>query len=273
MSKKIPMRLAIKSFQGFLEGTGRSANTCRNYVLDLEAFAEFCPTIDQITDGVIALFREALKAQGLGANTRRRKLLTLSLFFKYLARRKKIDLLFARKMPAPHKVERIPETVPLADFKAAVLQLPQGPVRLLLWVMIETGCLVSELIKLHRNDWAVPILVIDKGCSRERTLVLSDNMLSSELESMPQGSLFPGRTSVGCMSARAVELVLADLSPQLIGHHVTPRVLRHSVVRFWFEQGVGQDEIKRRLGLKSNYAFKAYGALLDPTFKEHPSPK
>jgi hypothetical protein len=42
---------------------------------------------------------------------------------------------------------------------------------------------------------------------------------------------------------------------------IVPRTIRHSAVMGWFQQGMTEEEIQRRLGLKSAYAFRAYEAL------------
>lgn len=41
-----------------------------------------------------------------------------------------------------------------------------------------------------------------------------------------------------------------------------PRTFRHSVVLRWFKQGLTEDEIKERLGLRTKYAFRVFQPLL-----------
>ena len=42
---------------------------------------------------------------------------------------------------------------------------------------------------------------------------------------------------------------------------LTPRTIRHSAVLQWHRDGLVISEIQQRLGLKTSYAFRAYGPL------------
>src|SRR5277367_488409 len=114
-SKRKPGELlsAIQSFVGYLEGTEKSEHTIKNYRLDLMAFREFLgsPSLLRLRSTDIERYQEHLKAQGLKTNTRRRKLLTLGRFLKFTAERNRALASLHRKVPAPHKVERIPVTL------------------------------------------------------------------------------------------------------------------------------------------------------------------
>jgi site-specific recombinase XerD len=277
---------ALKSFMGYLEGTQKAAHTIKNYRLDLLAFQNYleknaskkpvrCETLGEKE---LNAYHEFLQSQGFKTNTRRRKLLTAHRFVRYLSQRNQLLVEAPNKLPAPHKVERVPFTVPQKALIEAIRALPAESViekrnRALLWVLAETGCQVSEVVQLRYEHWsaqasAASVTIPGKA---SRTLSVSQN-LKEEIDQLKASShekthaIFLGFNKHGPMgsaiSARGVELLVRFYSSRLNIPELTPRTFRHSAVVGWFEQGVTQDEIQKRLGLRTAYAFRAYAPLL-----------
>jgi site-specific recombinase XerD len=155
---------AIRSFLGYLEGTQKALHTIKNYRLDLLAFQSFLlesgskKSLDAIDASDLESYQNHLRGLGLKTNTRRRKLMTLRKFLSYLAGRKKIPVDLGRKLPTPHKMERIPVTVSATVLLQAIEKLPQDTEldmrnRALLWTLLETGCLISEAAKVRFEDF------------------------------------------------------------------------------------------------------------------------
>src|SRR6185437_383437 len=156
---------ALKSFMGYLEGTGKSAHTIKNYRLDLLAFQDFIENhlarepkaLYEIGAADLERYHQFMKAQGLKNNTRRRKLMTLRKFLSYLAGRKKLSRgmeSLGKTLPTPYKLERIPATIPASDLATAIAALPAVTAldlrnRAILRTLLETGCLISEAAKLR----------------------------------------------------------------------------------------------------------------------------
>src|SRR5262249_28339748 len=91
-------------------------------------------------------------------NTRRRKLLTVRRLFRYLSRRNQLAEDPATRVPAPHKVEKVPESVDGHALIEAIRNQPaEGEIqfrnRLLLWTLAESGCQVSELPALTAESF------------------------------------------------------------------------------------------------------------------------
>ncbi len=284
---------ALKSFIGYLEGTHKSIHTIKNYRLDLLAFETFLKQsqpaniglcFEQVSQADVERYRNHLKGKGLKTNTRRRKLLTVTQFLSYLAKRKKISPEMARKAPAPHKIERIPYTVSYHSLIELIQQLPSETVldarnRVLLWTLAETGCLVSEVTQLRFEDWIqaedltkVSVRIPGKFA---RTVPVSVplyeaiEVLKARLENSRNSGtyLFLGYNKFGALggplSPRGVEMVVKFYGPKLGFPQLTPRTFRHSVILSWFEQGLPQNHIQDRLGLKTTYAFRSYMPLLN----------
>jgi integrase/recombinase XerD len=282
---------AIRSFVGYLEGTHKSAHTIKNYRLDISAFQNFIHEeythqpipLDQISHLDLERYREFLKKKGFKTNTRRRKLLTVAQFLNYLAKRKKLSPEMAQKVPAPHKIERIPFTVSVDQLVQSIQTLEDSTLletrnKALLWTLAETGCLVSEVVELQFSHWDLNPETgasVQLGTKSLRTVPVSLS-LYQEIQSLKEKGkdspwIFLGFNKFGSLgapiTARGVELLVKHYGPRLGFQELTPRIFRHSVILRWFEIGISQSEIQARLGLKTTYAFRSYEPLLKSNLK------
>ena len=97
----------LKSFLGYLEGTGKSLHTIKSYRLDLHAFHAFLErqaggkpvALDRLEPADVDRFHDHLRELGLKNNTRRRQLLTVRRFLSYLVNRKKLPVSSAPRSP------------------------------------------------------------------------------------------------------------------------------------------------------------------------------
>ncbi len=278
---------AMRSFVGYLEGTSKAAHTIRSYRSDLRAFADFLESglgsrpveLSEITRADLERYHGYLKAHGFKTNTRRRKILTVRKMLQYLIRRKKFPLDVARQIPAPLKIERVPAVVELLALFPAIAALSTENVlrrrnRALLWVLAETGCLVSEVGRLRFADFTVTPertgeLQIDG--KTPRTLPISPELVaevqSLQGEARGRPHVFFGFNRFGPLespiSSRGVELLVRAYEKRLGLGPLTPRTFRHSAVVHWHGAGVSQAEILRRLGLRTSYAMRQYAPLLE----------
>lgn len=282
IQKPIDFSYALRSFLGHLEGTERALHTVTNYKSDLKSFETFLhhglgsrpASLADLTQNDLESYHAYLKDQGFRTNTRRRKVLTVRRLLRYLTTRKKIDFDVSEKLPAPAKVERVPETVSQADLIRAIRELPSLSVmerrnRLLLWAIAETGALISEVRLLKSDDLvAKPSLRIE--AKRPRTIPVSEDLwsaLTDEAQTMGanSGYFFLGHTRGGPrtspISARGIEQ-LVDLYGKRLGfENLVPRIFRHSAVLAWHLAGVDRKTIQERLGLRTDYAFRTYDPL------------
>jgi integrase/recombinase XerC len=287
--KSLPLAAAVKSFMGHLEGTGKASHTLDSYRFDLLSFGDFLqtgrgkPTLELVGLSMkdLEAFHHWLKAEGQKTNTRRRKLMTVRKFMHYLAARGKMDSDIARRMPAPEKIERVPGTIPVDEFRQEMVRLPrESHAQLrnlaLLGLLVDTGCGVSEAAALR---WSM--LDLDAGKvtfegKAERTLELHSatcdalKRLRSFFDSDDAGICFVGfnrhgpirlgKKAIG-ITPRGIELVVKALAETLGFSKVTPRTLRHSAVVAWYSNGISEAEIQKRLGLKTAYAFRIYAPI------------
>ncbi len=286
----IAMGAALKSFMGHLEGTGKALHTIDAYRFDLQNFAEFLQgsrsgkapiDLRSVARKDLERYHEWLKQSGQKTNTRRRKLMTVRKLMNYLTNRKKLDLDIAKKLPAPEKLERVPETVDLAHLRAAVAKLDSGSHlarrnEALFGILMDTGCSVSEAAKLR---WAALDLKNGKVTfygKAERDLTLSTDTLASVAKLREyaaddelvfvgfnrHGPMRVGKRALG-ITPRGIEMLVKSLAGTLGFPKVTPRTLRHSAVVEWYRAGAGEDEIQKRLGLRTAYAFRIYAPIFE----------
>jgi site-specific recombinase XerD len=286
--KKLDFPYAIRSFIGYLEGTEKSLHTIKNYRLDLLAFQDFLQTglgskpkpLEQVQADDLELYHQHLKKLGLKTNTRRRKLMTLRRFLSYLAGRKKLSQDLGKTLPTPYKIERIPLVHPAAELLSAVQALSSETEfeqrnRILIRTLLETGCLISEAAKVRWDDWRTGKenqFFLEFAGKSPRRVPISPELYEwvQSLKKRRTGDspwVFRGFNKFGAVgqaiSPRGIELLVKAYAPKLGFGEIVPRTLRHSAVVGWFRQGMGEQEIRERLGLKSDYAFRAYAALKD----------
>ena len=284
VSPPISLPSAVKSFLGHLEGTGKADHTIQNYRWDLRQFERFLiqdvgsrnpALLDQALRRLsvrdIEKFGEYLKGEGQKANTRRRRILTVRRFVRYTVSRKKLGLDVAARVPAPGKIERIPHTLTSAEFEDVVKQVSPRRDQALLLLLWETGCTVSEAVRLKWTDLDRDTVTIG-GENARRQLRISSTLQTvfhhlHPIRGAATGPVFTAQRggvaiSILPMSTRAVELLFKSYSTRYGIPHLLPRTIRHSVVLAWLQEKVPTTEIKKRLGLKSDYAFRVYQPLV-----------
>jgi len=284
----MPSASALKSFIGHLEWSGKAKHTIDSYHFDLRSFGEFMQKskstkqaldLRSVSRKDLERYHEWLKSDGQKTNTRRRKLMTVRKLMHYLTARKKLDLDIAKKLPAPEKIERVPETLSLSSFREKLETLATDSHlglrnAALLAFLADTGCGVSEVSKLRWSaiqfkEGKVSFFgKSERDCElKPKTLTLLTRLHAKALNQEEDevcfvgfnrhGPIRIGKKSLG-ITSRGIEMLVKSLSETLGFSNVTPRTLRHSAVIDWYRLGVREDEIQRRLGLKTAYAFRIY---------------
>jgi integrase/recombinase XerD len=282
---------SLKSFLGYLEGTEKAAHTIKSYRLDILAFQKFLEksgstpaiALSDLTERDLARYAAEMKEEGLKTNTRRRRLITVQRFLGFLVKRKKLDERLGSKIAAPHKIERVPLTVDASDLMMAIGGMPETTLldlrnKALLWTLAETGCQVSEVAKLTYESYS---RVRGKSAKIEfpgknaRELPVAPGLvelverLEHRAATSPRGAsdcLFTGFNKSGSMghpiTSRGVELLVRAYADPFGMPGLTPRTFRHSRVLQWLSEKMPEAEIQKRLGLKTAYAFRVYGPIL-----------
>jgi site-specific recombinase XerD len=237
----------------------------------------------EITLKQVERYLPYLQMKGYQTNSRRRKVLTLRRFLRFLHARGKIAFEMSDQIPAPYKVERVPNVVDYKTLRAKLLVLPTQTIfesrnKALMLVLLETGLQVSEVAKLKYANFEGNVFRITLAEST-RSFPISEELQTAierikDFEKSENPTwIFSGFNKFGPLQSgqpitpRGVELLVKSYSVALGFPEITPRSFRQSTVLNWFQEGVTKKEIQERLGLQTDYAFRVFAPLLSESEK------
>lgn len=244
-------------FRRYLEQSGHPVNTVKSYSYDLAVFESVVgpKPIREIDERDVATFLE----QSRGRSTRKRRLTTLSTFFKFLITRAKV---LEHDPTAAFYSDRIPLKTPQPLFPKEQERLlaaaaAEGPrTHLAIWLMLRLGLSRHEVLALRAShiDWADPerpiVYVFAEGEKRRlRERKLAGNRELTEIyqrlleEEGPQDRLVP---ILPQSLNKLVERVAAAAG---ISKPVSPQTLRHTFAVEQAKRGASEDELLELLGL------------------------
>lgn len=276
----IAFERAKKTFLGFLQARGKSWNTVRNYASDLQSFGDFCDQkkldFQKLSLKQLEAYHFELKRQNLSNNSRRRKLLTVKGFLKYLSGRMDVSMVGAEKWIAPEKIEKTPHVLNPAQLQTLIQMQPESELGLrnqaLIALLADTGMLVTEALALRFEDFSTnaeggSLQILGK---RARTVSVKKQaaVFLEKLQTQLKGHaksykrFFHGYSKLGPktekLTPRAVEMLFQNLAKSLQWAQFHPRSLRHFFVIQSILEGKDREHITRVLGLKTAYAFRVY---------------
>jgi len=298
---------AIQEFKNYLlVERNASSNTLDAYLNDITQFQDFLThsshavesssiqteTIDRL---VVRSFMGYLYEKKYSATTMRRKLSTLSSFFRFLCREGYVKNNVANTVPAPRMQNKLPAYFSVDDM-FRLLQLPQGesflPVRdrALLELFYSCGLRISELVGLtleNTNLKSRTIKVLGKG-GKERLLPLGRqcvDALKTYLNARMDKTRKPGTDQLflnhrgAGITVRGVRKVVDKYIKQgNFAGGVSPHSIRHSFATHLLEGGADLRSIQELLGHSSLSTTQKYTHLtldrLSETYdKAHPRAK
>jgi integrase/recombinase XerC len=298
---------AIQEFKNYLlVERNASSNTLDAYLNDITQFQDFLThsghavesssiqikTIDRLA---VRSFMSYLYEEKYSATTMRRKLSTLSSFFRFLCREGYVKNNVANTVPAPRMQNKLPAYFSVDDM-FRLLQLPQGesflPVRdrALLELFYSCGLRISELVGLtlaNTNLESHTVKVLGKG-GKERLLPLGRqcvdalktylNTRMDKTQKPGTDQLFLNHRGAG-ITVRGVRKVVDKYVKQgNFAGGVSPHSIRHSFATHLLEGGADLRSIQELLGHSSLSTTQKYTHLtldrLSETYdKAHPRAK
>lgn len=265
-----------KGFVGYLTGTGKSLSTVQSYKTDLDLLASYLKEKKKeflsLEARDFGAYQAWLEKRGFKMNTRRRKVLTAKALVRYAVSRKKMKPNSVLYVKAPDRLERLPWIPTPSEWKSVRGSLPKDSVldlrnQTILQILAESGLNVAELCSLRRDQ--VKGSKIEFEGKKSRVVQLSDAaaLLKKWLSCHEGKYVFPGFNRHGITSAkmtpRGVELVFRKIAKDSGYRHLKPKTLRHFSIAQWMREGVAHEEIRKRLGVHSNYSLDLYSKHLD----------
>ena len=301
------MKKSIQEFKNYLlVEKNASPNTLDSYLNDIAQFQEFLThsghavesssiQIEKIDRLAIRSFMGYLYEKNCSGATMRRKLSTLSSFFRFLSREGYVKNNVANTVPAPRMQNKLPAYFSV-DEMFRLLQLPKGegflPVRdrALLELFYSCGLRISELVGLTLENTDLDsrrVKVLGKG-GKERLLPLGRHCVDAlktylnarrdKARKPGTGQLFLNHRGVG-ITVRGVRKVVDKYIKQgNFAGGVSPHSIRHSFATHLLEGGADLRAIQELLGHSSLSTTQKYTHLtldrLSETYdKAHPRAK
>ncbi len=301
------MEKVIQEFKEYLlVEKNASPNTLDSYMNDIAQFQDFLihsghstehasVQIEKIDRLTVRSFMGFLYEKNYSGATMRRKLSTLSSFFRFMSREGYVKNNIAKTVPAPKMQNKLPAYFSV-DEMFRLLQLPKGdgflPVRdrALLELFYSCGVRISELVGLTIDNTdldARMIKVLGKG-GKERLLPMGKHCVNAlktyikarndKIKQSGTDQLFLNHRGAG-ISVRGVRKVVDKYIKQgNFAGGVSPHSLRHSFATHLLEGGADLRSIQELLGHSSLSTTQKYTHLtldrLSETYdKAHPRAK
>lgn len=264
-------------YRRYLEQSGHPPNTVKSYSYDLAVFESIIgpKPINAITRRDIATFLD----QSRGRSTRKRRLTTVSGFFKFLINKARV---LEHDPTAAFYPEHIPLKTPqplFADEQERLLAAAaeDGPrAHIAIWLMLRLGLTRSEVLGLRAShiDWSnpeQPVVYVFyetvKRRLRERKLA-ADREFASIYQRLVTSSDEPVDYLVPILPQSLNKLVERVGHAAGIKKPVTPQTLRHTFAVEQARRGATEDELLELLGLaddaRNRASVRRYLALAAP---------
>jgi len=260
---KIKLFLAAKKLEGL------SPITLDGYQIELRIFANSVKKpVDQITTADLREFLgqfEQLKLSSLS-----KRLSVLKSFFGWLAEEEMIPRDPARRIKPPKTEKRLPKALTIEELEMIREACKTPRERALIEVLYATGCRLSEVQTLNRQDidWQRnSAKVVGKG-SKEREVYFSwkamyymKKYLASRGDAHP--ALFvTERRPVNRLSRRGIQRAVKIIAKRAgIQKNVHPHVLRHTYATLTLNNGADLVAVQSLLGHANPSTTQVYAQL------------
>ncbi|MGV3619189.1 MAG: tyrosine recombinase XerC [Archangium sp.] len=262
-----------------------SPHTIKAYAQDLKAFAAYLAPQNVALEKVSHLHIRGflgVESVKLAASSRARRLAAIKSFYKFLTRRKVIDVSPARRVKTPKLPQKLPRAVPV-DETFAIMESPDTGKLLgtrdaaMLEVLYAGGLRVSELCGLDLKDLDVKaktVRVLGKG-NKERICPIHDGAIEAlrewmdrraEVLAQPSKKQDPNALFLnfrgGRLTTRSVQRHLNEYVKKLaLQRKVTPHALRHSFATHLLAGGADIRSIQELMGHASLSTTQRYTAV------------
>jgi integrase/recombinase XerC len=268
----------LKRFRRYLTTERRlSANTDKNYAIDLEAFVAFCEKqgVDQwrkVDSQHVRLFAARQHAAGLAPKSIQRRLSGVRAFFEFLVRETlqakgradspRVNTNPALEIRAPKAKRSLPVTLD-PDQMAKLLELPAGDAltardRAIMELLYSSGLRLAELVGLNLTDLLADntVHVIGKGNkarivpvgSKAREALAAWKLERASLAKPDELALFVGKNGRRLGPWGVQSRVALWARQQGLHQHVHPHMFRHSFATHLLESSGELRGVQELLG-------------------------
>jgi len=270
---------AFVQFGEWLETRGRFAERTRvEYRDDVAHLVEFLTAschltaIAAVERGHLVRYMDALTTAGQAANTRRRVVAAVRLFFRALAQEGVLPRSPAQLLLPPPREDRPPRILTQDEYERLRVGAEDRRAAALIELVLQTGLSLSEIARLMRNDVTLPLpatmpavgsVRIAGRNHRSRAVTLNTRACTAlqgylnEREDMGDAHLFLTKNSSG-LGRRSVETIITKACKAAGLRGISVRTLRHTFAAHSLAKGTSVETMQRSLGLASPTGVEGY---------------
>lgn len=261
---------AIERFHTYIATERRmAAGTVQNYIGDLRDFADWLArqqvtTLDEVTAREVREWQMEHMDRGEAAGTVKRRLSSLSSWFRFLRRRGFLEADIMAKVSAPKQPKRLPvffkesETERLYSEGLFATDFMGQRDKLMLRMLYETGMRRSELagLKVSSVDFSSMTIKVLGKRNKERLIPIEnelahnikDYLALKEQEMGESEWLFVGRKGWQITPADVYQTVRKYMTVLSNADRISPHVFRHSFATHILNEGGSIEAIRELLG-------------------------
>lgn len=261
---------AIERFHTYIATERRmAAGTVQNYIGDLRDFADWLArqqvtTLDEVTAREVREWQMEHMDRGEAAGTVKRRLSSLSSWFRFLRRHGFLEADIMAKVSAPKQPKRLPvffkesETERLYSEGLFATDFMGQRDKLMLRMLYETGMRRSELagLKVSSVDFSSMAIKVLGKRNKERLIPIEnelahnikDYLALKEQEMGESEWLFVGRKGRQITPADVYQTVRKYMTALSNADRISPHVFRHSFATHILNEGGSIEAIRELLG-------------------------
>jgi len=261
---------AIERFHTYIATERRmAAGTVQNYIGDLRDFADWLArqqvtSLDEVTAREVREWQMEHMDRGEAAGTVKRRLSSLSSWFRFLRRRGFLEADIMAKVSAPKQPKRLPvffkesETERLYSEGLFATDFMGQRDKLMLRMLYETGMRRSELagLKVSSVDFSSMTIKVLGKRNKERLIPIENELVHNikdylALKEQEMGEsewLFVGRKGRQITPADVYQTVRKYMTALSNADRISPHVFRHSFATHILNEGGSIEAIRELLG-------------------------
>ena len=257
-----------------------SPHTITAYKKDLDQFNKFLVSdfeirdIKEVNSSIIRSWIVHLIENEISARTINRKISTLKSFYKYLLKKKEIEISPLLKVVTPKTSKRLPIFIGETDmknlFEEIIYDNDFEGVRdkLILEIFYATGIRLSELVNLNINsvDFNNSTIKVLGKRNKERLIPFGENIRRTLVGYIKERELISSKKNTLFITKKG-EIIYAKLVYRIVNHYLSkvitvskksPHVLRHTFATHMLNNGADLNSIKEILGHANLSATEVY---------------
>lgn len=269
----------VREFLARKKSKGLQAGTLQQYAQVLKAFCLATPKlIADIRDWDVLRFLDQYEScRGIGKRRKDSMRIILNGFFRYMTDSGRVRINPMATVEAVKFRKKVRQPLTPVEFEKLRRACRTPKERALVEFFFATGCRVSEVVRVNREDidyYNKRIKVIGKG-DKERyvfinaaaTVALDDYFISRT--DNDEALFVSDRQPYGRLKKNAIEKIIRQIGARAgLGRRVYPHLIRHTTATHLYQHGMRLEDLQVFLGHESADTTRIY-AKDDPTITQH----